>query len=137
MLNLVVEIPLLWWMHESAMAIGTFVSFVVQTLIMVYILNGKVGGLGLSQSAKPVLKMVLATAVMGMACLGVQHLPFFPHAATRVSWAGQLAVVMGVGAGVYLAVCRLLGVDMIEQLRPGKGKTFLSSRDHSNPLAGT
>ena len=121
-LNLVVEIPLLWWLGESAMAVGTLVSFSVQTVVMVWMLDRKVGGLGLRDSAKPVLKMLLATAVMGVVCYGVQQVPFFPHGATRASWAAQLLIVMGVGAFVYLDMCRLLGVDMLKRLRPAQEK---------------
>jgi putative peptidoglycan lipid II flippase len=126
-LNLVVEIPLLWWLGESAMAVGTLVSFVIQTIIMLWILDRKVGSLGLRESIKPVLKMVLATAIMGGACFGVQHLPFFPHAATRISWAVQLVIVMGVGAGVYFAMCSILGVDMLDQLRPRKKRSAIAA----------
>jgi putative peptidoglycan lipid II flippase len=122
-LNLVIEIPLLWWMGESAMAVGTCVSFAVQTVIMVWMLDRKVGGLGLGQSVKPVLKMIVATGVMGVACFGVQRLPHFPHSADRISWAVQMVVVMGVGAGVYLGMCSLLGVDMLTQLRPRRRKS--------------
>jgi putative peptidoglycan lipid II flippase len=120
LLNLVVEIPLLWipWLGESAMAVGTMVSFAVQTLVMVWLLNRKIGGLGLRDSIGPVLKMLIATAVMGLVCYGIQHLPFFPRTENRVSWAGQLVIVMGVGAGIYLGMCRLLGVDMLKRLRP-------------------
>jgi putative peptidoglycan lipid II flippase len=124
LLNLIVEIPLLWWLGESAMAVGTLVSFVVQTIVMVWLLDRKVGGLNLRQSAKPILKMMLATAVMGLACWGVQHLPYFPHRAGRISWAMQLVIVMGVGAAVYLGACSLLGVDMIGQLRPRRQRTL-------------
>ncbi|HET6247282.1 MAG TPA: murein biosynthesis integral membrane protein MurJ [Tepidisphaeraceae bacterium] len=127
LLNLIVEIPLLWWLGESAMAVGTLVSFVIQTVIMVYILDKKVGGLGLRESTRPILKMIVATAAMGLTCFGVQHLPFFPHAATRISWAMQVLVVMAVGAGVYLVMCSLLGVDMMEQLRPRKKKAGASN----------
>jgi putative peptidoglycan lipid II flippase len=118
LLNLIVEIPLLWWLGESAMAVGTMVSFAVQTVIMVGMLNRKIGGLGLRQSVAPVLKMLLATAVMGLACFGVQHAPYFPHSQGRISWAVQLALIMGVGAAVYLGICSMLGLDMIAQLRP-------------------
>ena len=117
-LNLIVEIPLLWWLGESAMAVGTMISFAVQTVIMVWMLNRKIGGLGLRQSVAPALKMLVATAVMGLACFGVQHAPYFPHSQGRISWAVQLVLVMGVGAVVYLGVCAMLGLDMIAQLRP-------------------
>lgn len=116
-LNLVVEIPLLWWMNESAMAVGTLVSFTVQTLVMVWMLDRKIGGLGLRESGKPVLKMIFATAVMALVCYAIQHAPFFPHRASRISWAAQLLIVMGVGAAVYLGVCKILRLDMIARLR--------------------
>jgi putative peptidoglycan lipid II flippase len=110
LLNLVVEIPLLWWMGESAMAVGTLVSFVVQTVIMVWLLDRRIGGLGLRSSVKPVLKMVLATGVMSAACYGVEHSRIFPTGERRIVWAEQLAIVMAVGAAVYFAMCRLTGV---------------------------
>jgi putative peptidoglycan lipid II flippase len=118
LLNLIVEIPLLWWLGESAMAVGTLVSFVIQTVIMVLILDRKVGGLNLRQSIKPILKMVIATAVMGLACYDIKHLSWFPHGAGRISWAMQLVIIMAVGAAMYLGACWLLGLDMIGQLKP-------------------
>ncbi len=125
MLNLVVEIPLLWvpGLGESAMAVGTCVSFAVQALIMLWMLNRRIGGLGLSQTVIPVLKMMIATAVMAFACYGVQHVPGFPHGQTRIVWAVQLVLIVGVGAGVYLAMCGILGIDMLKQLRPQGSKS--------------
>ena len=116
-LNLIVEIPLLWWMGESAMAVGTMVSFAIQTAVMVWLLDRKIGGLNLRASFVPVMKMVLATTVMGLACWGTQHAPGFPHAQNRVSWMFQLGIVMAVGAAVYLGMCKALGVNMLSQLR--------------------
>ena len=49
-LNLVVEIPLLWWMGESAMAVGTLVSFSIQAIVMLLIL---VLPIALLQNARP------------------------------------------------------------------------------------
>jgi putative peptidoglycan lipid II flippase len=117
-LNLVVEIPLLWWLGESAMALGTVVSFAIQAVVMLWMLDRKVGGLGLGKSVGPVLKMCLATAVMGTACYFVQRVPGFPKGDRRIVWAAQLAILMGVGATAYVGMCALLGLSIIEHLRP-------------------
>jgi putative peptidoglycan lipid II flippase len=117
-LNLVVEIPLLWWLNESAMALGTVVSFAIQAVVMLWMLDRKVGGLGLRKSAGPVLKMCVATAVMGTACYLVQRVPGFPHGERRIIWAAQLAIIMLVGAIVYIGMCAAMGLGIIEHLRP-------------------
>src|SRR5205807_7696864 len=73
-LNLAIEIPLLWThLSESAMAVGTLVSFAVQAVIMLWMLDRKIGGLNLRQSVMPVLKMLAATLLMGAACHGGKH----------------------------------------------------------------
>ena len=69
-LNLVVEIPLLWWLGEAGMAVGTLVSFAIQAVVMLWMLDRKIGGLGLRQSVAPVLKMIVAAAVDGRRLLG-------------------------------------------------------------------
>jgi putative peptidoglycan lipid II flippase len=119
-LNLAVEIPLLWWLGESAMAVGTLVSFAIQAAIMLWMLDRKIGGLNLRQSIVPVMKMIVATLVMGAACLLIQHTPIYPHGSSRITWLVQLTLLIGSGAGVYLLACSLLGVNIMGRLR---GKT--------------
>jgi putative peptidoglycan lipid II flippase len=118
LINLVVEIPLLWKMGESAMAVGTVVSFGVQALVMLWMLDRKVGGLELGRSARVLLKMLGATVVMGLVCYAVKISPLYPHGIGRVGWGLQLLLLLGVGAGAYLGVCRMLGVTMLEDLLP-------------------
>src|SRR5207247_4200657 len=62
--NLVVEIPLLWWLGESGMAVGTLVSFAIQAVVVLGMLDRRVGGMGLRQRVVPGLKMRVATVVM-------------------------------------------------------------------------
>src|SRR5206468_11929610 len=103
-LNLVVELPLIWvpWLGEAGMAVGTCVSFAIQAVIMLWILDRRIGGLELRQSAGSIAKMLVAALVMGAACLGVERLPFYPHGEAKLTWAIQLTSLMGVGAAVYL-----------------------------------
>jgi putative peptidoglycan lipid II flippase len=117
-LNLVVEIPLLWWLGESAMAVGTLVSFAIQAVVMLVMLDRKVGGLDLRRSLAPVMKMIAAAGAMGLACWGVQKIPAYPHANSRVSWLVQLGVLIAVGAGVYIGACAMMGIGVMEQILP-------------------
>jgi putative peptidoglycan lipid II flippase len=121
--NLVVELPLLWTpLGEAGMAAGTAASFMVQALVMLYMLDRRVGGLGLSQVAVPVGKMIIATVVMGLACWGLQHTPLYPHGEGWMVWAVQMVVVMTVGAAVYFAACAAMGMDVLQRLMPRRRK---------------
>jgi putative peptidoglycan lipid II flippase len=118
LLNLAIELPLLWTMGESAMAVGTFASFSVQAFVMLWLLDRRVGGLGLGQSAGPIVKMIAATAVMGVVCWVVRSLPIYPSDTGRSAWIRQLLLLTGCGAAVYFATCQLLGLNVFRVLRP-------------------
>ena len=117
--NLAVELPLLWTpLGEAGMAAGTCVSFVVQALVMLYMLDRRVGGLGLAQLRLPVLKMLGATALMTAACWGLQQTPAYPSGEGSIVWGAQMAATMLVGAGVYFGVCAATGLDVVRHLLP-------------------
>ncbi|MDB5295411.1 MAG: hypothetical protein JWO31_1394 [Phycisphaerales bacterium] len=116
--NLVVELPLLWWLGEAGMAVGTLAAFTVQAVLMLWLLDRRVGGLQLGSIIPAVGKMVLATAGMTGVCWVVRRLPGFPAGQSRPAWAAQVAILVVVGGGVYVAACRALGVTVMEQLMP-------------------
>jgi putative peptidoglycan lipid II flippase len=120
--NLVVELPLVWFLGEAGMAVGTLVSFAIQAVLTLYLLDQRVGGLGLGRIFQPVVKMCLATIVMCLVLLGLQRLPIYPHANHRMDWMIQLFVLMIFGAGVYLGMCKVMGVETMQQLMPGSGR---------------
>jgi putative peptidoglycan lipid II flippase len=107
--NLVVELPLVWWMGEAGMAVGTLISFSIQAAVMLWMLDRRIGGLGLRASWMPVARMLIATAVMAIVCIAVKHSPLYPTGDTRWTWALQLALVTGIGAAVYLGTGWALG----------------------------
>ena len=111
--NLVVEIPLLWWLGEPAMAVGTAVSFSVQAIVMLWMLDRKVSGMGLRMLVRPALKIVAATIVMLLIDMALTRLPIYPHGETRTAWLSQILLLSGVGGGVYLLLCRFFGVHML------------------------
>lgn len=119
--NLFVEIPLLWTpLAEAGMAAGTAVSFALQSVVMLALLRRRVGRLGLSASVRPVTKMLIATALMWAACVGVQYTPLYPHttpAHHKLTWAIQLTVIMATGGAVYLGACMAMGIDVLQHVR--------------------
>lgn len=118
-LNLAIELPLLWTpLAESAMALGTVVSFAIQAVVMLVMLDRRVGGIGLSQLVRPVGKMIVATAVMGAACWGLKVSPLYPRGDGDVVWAAQLLMVMVTGAAVYFGACAAMGLGVLSNLLP-------------------
>lgn len=123
-LNLVIEVPLLWWLGEAGMAVGTVIAFSLQAIWMLWLLDRRVGGLELGRILPAIGKMVAATAIMGAVCWSVTRAPFYPQGATRWVWAGQLSLLIGVGASVYLILCRMLGVTVMEQVLPRRLRRY-------------
>lgn len=110
-LNLVIEIPLLWTgLGEAAMPVGTLVSFAIQAVVMLWILDRRIGGIGLGASAAPIAKMVIATGLMWAACIGVQYLPIYPTGDRDTVFAVQLLILMSVGGLVYFGACAAMGL---------------------------
>jgi putative peptidoglycan lipid II flippase len=110
-LTLVIEIPLIFTpLAEAGMACGTAVAFVVQALFMTWLLNRKVGGLGLGQLGRYVVRIAMATAVMALACWLVQRAPFFPEDMTERTALARLAILMVTGVVSYFGACVAMGI---------------------------
>jgi len=113
-----VEIPLAFSkLGESGIAAGTLASFAIQAIVMLVMLDRKVGGLGLGKIARDVGKMLLACAAMAGACWGIQQLRQYPHAAGHLASAEQLAILILVGGGTYAGACLLLGLRLPAKMR--------------------
>jgi putative peptidoglycan lipid II flippase len=121
-LNLVVEIPLLWWLGESAMAVGTLVSFIIQAVMMLIMLDRRIGGLGLGAMIKPTLKMLAASIVMGGVLWSIKISPLYPRGQGRMIWSAQLALMLIVGAAIYFAASYAMGLDTFRQLVPKRAR---------------
>ncbi|HEY8665302.1 MAG TPA: murein biosynthesis integral membrane protein MurJ, partial [Tepidisphaeraceae bacterium] len=118
--NTLVELPMVWTrLGESGMAAGTCISFILQALLMLYLLDRKIGGLELGKSAGNIVKMLIATALMTGACIAVKYSPIYPKVAAHRSQAAlQLALLLAVGAGVYFAACAGMGIPGLSELVP-------------------
>jgi putative peptidoglycan lipid II flippase len=110
-LNLIVELPLLWTgLGEAGMAVGTLVSFAIQSVMMLWMLDRSLGGIGMRQSTSAIARMVVAALVMWLACVGVQYLPIYPSGSGKLVWAAQLLILMTTGGVVYFGMAALLGL---------------------------
>lgn len=117
-INLLVELPLLWVKNlaESGMAAGTAVSFIIQVLLMLYILRRKIGGLGLEGLGIYIVKISSATALMALACFAITKAPFFPQYYDRSTALVRLSILIATGSVTYIAACALLGVGDLRKL---------------------
>jgi putative peptidoglycan lipid II flippase len=121
--NLVVEIPLLWTLGEAGMAVGTLVSFSIQAVFMLWLLDRRVGGLGLKELASPTVKIVVATVLMGVVLMIVKHTPIYPTGQSRMVWTIQLAMLLILGGGVYFVASYALKLDTFRQLISARRRT--------------
>jgi putative peptidoglycan lipid II flippase len=117
-INLIVEIPLLWWLGEPAMAVGTLVSFAIQAVVMLWMLDRRLGGLDLKTLITPSLKMIAAAIAMTLALYAIKLSPLYPTGSGRLIWSMQLSLLLLIGAGVYLAVSYAMGLETFRQLLP-------------------
>ena len=116
--NTAVEIPLSFTrLHEAGIAAGTLASFALQAVIMLIMLDRKIGGLGLASISRSVAKMLLACLAMSAVCLAVQRLPQYPHSATHLASAEQLTILILLGGSTYAAACFILGLRLPTKMR--------------------
>jgi len=114
--NTAVEVPLIWKMGESGMAAGTVASFSLQAVVMLWVLDRRVGGLEMRRILPSILKMILATIGMACACWLIQHAPGWPAGTNRIASIAQLAGLMIVGGVTYLGLCMLMRVEVLQQI---------------------
>lgn len=120
LINLVVELPLLWTpLGESAMAVGTLVSFFVQTVAMTVLLSRRVK-LPLGELMPELTKMLVATIVMVIVCAPLRWLVHWPD--SKVGSAMSLFVTMTAGGVAYFGACAALRLPM-ESLLPKRFQT--------------
>lgn len=126
-INTIIELPLLWTgLRESGMAVGTLVSFAIQAVIMLWMLDRRVGGMNLRRSFGPIAKMLIASAAMWIACVAIQHTPLYPHGERKIIWAIQLVELMTLGGAVYFGLCAAMGMNAINDLLPRRRRAAVS-----------
>lgn len=117
LLNLVIELPLLWTsLGEAGMAAGTLGSFAIQSMAMTIILSKRVG-MPMGPSVMPVMKMIAASIGMVLVCVALDRGLGWHEAETRVGYAVRLFGLMIAGGAVYLMLAIALGLPIKTILR--------------------
>ncbi|MGE5611402.1 MAG: murein biosynthesis integral membrane protein MurJ, partial [Bacillota bacterium] len=120
-----IKLPLLWTpLGESGMAAGTAASYTLQSLVMLWMLQHKTGSLHLSQLTGFIARLLIATALMILACLLIQKAPFYPTSPTRHAALLRLILLITTGAAIYLATCLALGIDLLQHVLPKRKKSL-------------
>ena len=96
--------PMMGWPALGGIALGFSVSNWLETVVLLWLLRGRIGGVNGGDLLSGLGQMGLATAVMGAAVWGVSWLTVGLHPVFAVAAGGA------VGVAVYFAVCWLLGV---------------------------
>lgn len=118
-IELCVKIPLLWTkLGESGMAAGTAVTFSIQAIAMLLLLQRRIGNLEMGRLASYMLKLLFACGLMVLACRAVQKAPFFPQEHSRSTALPRLIILMVTGGGSYLAGCLAMGIGGIRPRMP-------------------
>jgi putative peptidoglycan lipid II flippase len=116
--NTVVEVPLAFTkLGEAGIAAGTLASFAIQAVVMLVLLDRRIGGLGRGAIAGSTVRMLIGCAAMGAACWGLQRMSFYPHGNGHWASAEQLGMLMVVGAAAYVGVCMILGLRIAQLWR--------------------
>src|SRR5439155_23118982 len=90
---------------------------------MLWMLDRRLGGLNLRTLLAPALKMIAATIAMALALVAIKLSPIYPSGSGRLIWSMQLALLLAVGAGVYLAGSYAMGLETFRQLLPSNKRT--------------
>ncbi|RME79579.1 MAG: murein biosynthesis integral membrane protein MurJ [Chloroflexi bacterium] len=98
----------LGWQAHGGLALANSIAVSLEAVVLMALLRPKMGGLSEDGMRAGLVKMGLAAA--GMAAALFILTPLLP---ARPTWLGGLAG-MGIGAGVYLLLAYLLGVDELQ-----------------------
>jgi hypothetical protein len=79
-------------------------------VMMLWMLDRRLGGIGMRQSVRAIGRMVVASGVMWLACVGAQYLPLYPSGSGKLVSAAQLLILMTTGGLVYFGTAALVGL---------------------------
>ncbi|MCX7919670.1 MAG: murein biosynthesis integral membrane protein MurJ [bacterium] len=101
--NTVLNLSLMWSMKQGGLALATTISSTVNWVLLLYLLRKRVGLLGLKKVTNSFLRILAASAVMGLGCYVINgwyvaHIPISGFIAKLV----YISVVIGVSAIIFL-----------------------------------
>jgi putative peptidoglycan lipid II flippase len=99
---------LMQFLGVGGLTLGMSVALIINFLVLMWLLRRRIGVIGLMRTATSLLRVLGASAVMGVAVWAVDFALFDVVGSTLGGNALRLAVGIVVGAGVFLFVARLV-----------------------------
>lgn len=126
LLDLTLNLSLIWPWAERGLAASTAISAAVQVALLAWLIQNRVGRLDWRRLFATCGKALLATAAMGTVCLAT--LNYFPKGMGqlhpgRLQEVAALVVAIGLSAVTYFAVARWAGIDELRMLLSRKTET--------------
>lgn len=118
LLNLALNLVMIWPLAENGLALATSIAANVQVLALIVLFSRREVALGWAGLGATLLRTLVASATMAAACWGA--LQAMPEANTPPAEAMRVAVPLAVGVVVYVGVFRLLGGRELGQLLHGR-----------------
>ncbi|MFO0917206.1 MAG: murein biosynthesis integral membrane protein MurJ [Planctomycetaceae bacterium] len=127
-LNIVLNLTLIWPMGGLGLALSTALLATMQCLVTAWLMQDRIGGFDWRPIAVTLLKTMLATSLLALACLAAQEL--VRHAPINLGRAGRLGLPLLLGSAVYLVAARLIHLDepwlLLRVAKNPRGKTMAS-----------
>ena len=119
LLNITLNLILIWPMQEGGIAASTSISAAIQCLLLLMILRRRIGPLGIRALRFDVLKTAVTTAAMAVAAVGLDRLlrqiPLLSDRHGLIAAAIRLPLVLLAAVVVFTAVARLLKISELRQ----------------------
>ena len=127
LLDILLNLSLIWPLAERGLAWSTAVSSAIQVLGLIWLLEWRIGRLDRHSLNQAIIKALAATVAMSVTCWGLLSL-------ARLSelWAWQLFVLtvsVGVSSGLYIALTRWLRLDAMDLLLTVRSRKASSHSD--------
>ena len=109
-LNIVLNIILSQYLGIGGLALATSISAIVAVVLLFISLRRKIGGLGLSQLSKSIIKIGLASVIMGVIARGG-----FNYLKQSLGQNLALIIAIGIGVVVYGILVYLMRIPEVDQ----------------------
>lgn len=123
LVNVTLNLTLIWPMQEAGLAWSTSISAMLQTLVLLIILKRRlgadlVGPIIDGPTARSLLRTLILAGIMALAVYGVQLLWPTPDDARWSHHVARFLVTSAVGGAVFLIIARALRITELLQLLP-------------------
>jgi putative peptidoglycan lipid II flippase len=117
-LNIVVNVPMFWWLRAKGLAAGQGIAYTVGALMLARLMARRLGGIEGRRIASSALRTAVASAGMGVVVWGLATvLDSAMTDGVLVVRLAALSATAAAGAAAYLACARLVKVEELDYVR--------------------